>query len=327
MSKRKLTRQQQRRLAELHEQQRLLPEDSLAELQEGVVTARYGAKITLQDNEGEMWLCHQRQYLGDLVAGDKVRWQIQDEHHGVIVAQLPRSSELMHEDKRGVLKCVAANITQLCIVCAPLPQPNLLLIDQYLMAARIQGFKSLLIVNKMDLASDNTMINALITLYQQLDVKVITMSALNHVDVPMLQQVMCQEVNVFVGQSGVGKSTLVQSLLPEEMIRTGELGLQSQLGKHTTSTARYYPLLNGGALIDSPGVRDFSLPPLTDSDVIQRGFIEFSRLEARCQFRNCRHVNPKGCAILAAVEQGQMAESRLQSLRYFLDLMDKHKEF
>lgn len=332
MSKRKLTQQQQRRVTKLQQKHDVSDDttDATAESAElGTIVARHGAMLELLDKEGKHWTCHQRQHLGQLVAGDKVHWMAQNEHHGVVVARLPRQTELKRQDKFGQLKSVAANLTQVFVVCAPLPLPSTLLIDQYLLAASLQGLKVVLVINKIDLDTDLTAVEALKQVYQAISLPVLTMSALNHDDIMRLTSLMQGETNVFVGQSGVGKSTLIQAILPAQAIRTGDIALQSGLGRHTTSTARYYTLPPTGALIDTPGVRDFVLPASLDkldSAAVERGFVELTRLEHACQFRNCMHTHPKGCAVLAAVAQGQMAPSRLASLQYFLQALKVPRE-
>ena len=241
---------------------------------------------------------------------------------------MPRQTELKRQDKLGQLKSVAANLTQIFVVCAPLPLPSTLLIDQYLLAASLQGLKVVLLINKIDLDADLTTVDALKNLYQAINLPVLMMSAFNNEDIAKLMSFMRDEISVFVGQSGVGKSTLIQTLLPAHHIRTGDIAMQTGLGRHTTSTARYYPLVQGGALIDTPGVRDFVLPhslDKLDNVAIASGFVELARLDAGCQFRNCMHMHPKGCAVLAAVAAGQMAPSRLASLQHFLQMHKQSK--
>jgi ribosome biogenesis GTPase len=118
--------------------------------------------------------------------------------------------------------------------------------------------------------------------------------------------------SVFVGQSGVGKSSLVKTLLPQERISVGELSAQSGLGQHTTSTARLYHLPAGGAIIDSPGVREFRLWPMS-RQALARGFIEFRPWLGQCKFRDCSHTHEPGCALREAVARGEISRQRLES--------------
>lgn len=323
MSRRKLTEQQQRRVARQRQEQGA-DDMSAAMLLPGTVVSRHGASLVLIDTEGKYWPCHQRQHLGQLVAGDRVQWQKQDEHHGVVVTKLPRQSELMRQDKFGQQKSVAANITQVFIVCASLPLPSTLLIDQYLLATHLQQLKVVLLINKIDLLDQVKRIEDLAKLYQDVGLTVVMISASTNVGLATLKELMQDEVNVLVGQSGVGKSTIIQALLPEHEPRTGDVAEQTGLGRHTTSTARYYPLSQGGALIDTPGVRDFVLPISWEKlnvTMIEQSFPEISKLSTACQFRNCMHKDAKGCALEAAVSKGYMAASRLLSLQQFLETL------
>jgi ribosome biogenesis GTPase len=136
-----------------------------------------------------------------------------------------------------------------------------------------------------------------------------------------LRSLLVERVTLLVGQSGVGKSSLVNALAPEAAAQTAELTRDVE-GRHTTTTARWYPLGEGSAIIDAPGVRDFA-PPAHLVRAAERGFIEIHALSVNCRFKDCRHMEEPGCAVRAAVERGQIAPRRYESYRRLCRLYEK----
>lgn len=197
--------------------------------QTGLVIAHFGVQVEVEALEGELagqvFRCHLRANLPALVTGDKVVWRAGNQGIGVIVAQLPRSTELRRPDSRGQLKPVAANVDMIVIVFAPLPEPHANLIDRYLVAAEHAGIRPLLLLNKFDLIDEQNApaLNALLAVYRTLGYPVLEVSAHHGNGMEQLQQQLDGRISVFVGQSGVGKSSLVNSLLPEVETRVGPL--------------------------------------------------------------------------------------------------------
>ena len=263
-----------------------------------------------------MFRCHLRANLPALVTGDTVVWRAGNQGIGVIVAQLPRKTELCRPDSRGQLKPVAANVDMIVIVFAPMPEPHANLIDRYLVAAEHAGIRPLLLLNKADLIDEQNApaLNALLGVYRQLGYPVLEVSAHHGDGMQQLQAQLDSHISVFVGQSGVGKSSLVNSLLPEVNLRVGPLSEISGQGTHTTTTARLFHFPGGGDLIDSPGIREFGLGHVSRADV-EAGFIEFNDLIGRCRFRDCKHDREPGCALLMALEDGRVQQQRMNSYR------------
>ncbi|MNE00062.1 putative ribosome biogenesis GTPase RsgA [compost metagenome] len=234
----------------------------------------------------------------------------------MIVAQLPRNTELCRPDSRGQLKPVAANVDLIVIVFAPAPEPHANLIDRYLVAAEHAGIHPLLLLNKADLINEQNApaLNALLAVYRQLGYPLLEVSAHHGDGMQQLQARLDGHISVFVGQSGVGKSSLVNSLLPEVQTRVGDLSEWSGQGTHTTTTARLYHFPGGGELIDSPGIREFGLGHVSRADV-EAGFIEFNDLIGTCRFRDCKHDREPGCALLKALEDGRVQQQRMNSYR------------
>lgn len=217
--------------------------------QTGLVIAHFGVQVEVEavdgDQAGQVFRCHLRANLPALVTGDTVVWRAGNQGIGVIVAQLPRTTELCRPDSRGQLKPVAANVDMIVIVFAPLPEPHANLIDRYLVAAEHAGIRPLLLLNKFDLIDEHNApaLNALLAVYRTLGYPVLEVSAHHGNGMEQLQQQLDGRISVFVGQSGVGKSSLVNSLLPEVETRVGPLSELSGQGTHTTTTARLFHFL------------------------------------------------------------------------------------
>lgn len=316
MSKRKISQQQQRRITT--KQATLLTSEELS----GLVIAHHGQSLEVEDANGAVIICKKRQHLGPIVPGDRVKWQsdpnVQPDAKatGVVAAIEPRTSLLSRPDTRDNLHAVAANVDQLFIIIAPTPAPNLTTIDRYLIAALEQNIDAILVLNKEDLLPNvpqQQKLKELLHTYDQIGVPTLIVSAkkLQHLD--LIRAKMTNKTSVFVGQSGVGKSSIIEALVPDVKIRTGEISALTELGKHTTTTTRLYHQADLNAdIIDSPGMREFPLwkiEPLT----LAYGFIEFRPFLGECKFRNCIHTNEPGCALINAADNGKISRTRLAS--------------
>ena len=309
MSKNKLSKGQQRRVQANH-QRRLKradnkpePDDSqLGEPQEGVVISRFGMHADVEAPDGTQHRCNIRRTLRSLVTGDRVVWRPGLGAHegvkGIVEAVHERTSVLTRPDFYDGVKPIAANINQIVIVSAILPELSLNIIDRYLVACETLEVEPLIVLNKIDL----------------LDAE-----ARKLVDGMM-------DISIFAGQSGVGKSSLLNALLPpsEEQILVNQVSDVSGLGQHTTTAARLYHFQHGGDVIDSPGVREFGLWHL-EPEQITRGFVEFRDYLGGCKFRDCRHDTDPGCAIRAAMEKGDIAEERFDNYHRILESMAQVK--
>lgn len=326
MSRRRLTDRQKERIGAIQEKRRRhMTEQAEAALvsgesdseqadapREGRVVARHGRNLVVDDGSGLPTHCLFRQNLGDLVCGDRVVWQPTGSGEGVVSALLPRTTVLARPDYSGREKPLAANIDQLVVVIAPEPEPSGFLVDQYLVTAEIIGVMPALAINKADLLVGEASAAFLRRFehYRAIGYPLVTVSArTEHGLDPLLSQLRGR-TNILVGQSGVGKSSLVQALLPDQAIQIGRLSGATGFGRHTTSTATCYRLPGGGELIDSPGVRGFRLTQVT-RDQLERGFREFRPFLGHCQFSDCSHSHEPDCAIKAAVASGEIAPQRL----------------
>ena len=328
MSKRKLSRQQAWRVEKIQEERakraarrdaQALDALSAGELgpeQEGLVVAHYGTQLTVESDAGERQRCHLRANLDGLVTGDRVVW-CDGDPLGVVVAQQGRRNVLSRPDAQGKLKPVAANIDQMLIVIAPYPEPHANLIDRYLVAAEAMDTQPVILLNKTDLlAADPGLaetLDGLLAIYPALGYPLLRTSTQSG-GLEALEAAMRERISIFVGQSGVGKSSLVNALLPDADLRVGALSEGKQKGTHTTTTAHLLHLDCGGSLIDSPGIREFALWHMSRGQV-EQGFREFRPFLGDCKFRDCRHEQEPGCAILAAVTRGDITGTRLDSYR------------
>jgi ribosome biogenesis GTPase len=312
MSKRKITTQQARRIKQ-NQQRHCETTDAASDASatDGLVITRFGRSADIEDCHGKRIHCAIRPHLQSLVAGDRVRWQAESADLGVVISQYPRDSVLARPDAHGHLKPIAANITQVCIVVAPEPTLSWVLLDSYLVMTESLNLHACIIMNKHDLASD-ALRQKLETIYRPLYPLLFT--GLQHVEGDRaLAQALNHQVSIFVGQSGVGKSSIIRRLLPHEKnIQTGALSTHTNLGCHTTSSTSFYHLPTGGALIDSPGVREFGLNHLSAAH-IAKNFREFKPLIERCKFRNCDHQDTPGCAIRDAVNKGMISTHRYKN--------------
>lgn len=247
-----------------------------------------------------------------------------DRVQGVIVARLERHSEILRPTQHGGLKPVAANVDLMLIVIAPVPTASTELIDRYLVGASVSRIRPILLLNKVDVIAQDqeSSLNELLSLYQSLGITTLRLSAKDITSLDPLLAVLQNQTSVFVGQSGVGKSSLVNALLPDESLQIGALSATHNLGRHTTTMARLYRLPSGGSLIDSPGIRDFGLWHLSKDSVLA-AFEDIDAVARQCQFRNCQHQKEPGCRVQQALTTGELHASRFASYQRILKQMDK----
>ena len=282
--------------------------------QQGTVIAAYRRYTLVKDKENKLHQCQQRKSVGQVVCGDVVLWQHEDAETGVITSIEKRHTILQRPDINNNLRIIASNIDQVFIVVANKPELNEGLIDRYLVAAENSNLKPVILLNKTDLFSEKEAeeLKQRLKLYQDIGYTVIYTSAKQENGLDSLAELLKNTNNIFVGQSGVGKSSLINTLL-ESDARIGEISEATGKGKHTTTTAYLYPLKdNEGHIIDSPGVREFGLVKLSEEDIVY-GFAEFKPYIGLCKFRNCAHKNEPGCALLKAVEDKKITEQRWNS--------------
>ena len=310
MGNRRLTDQQRRRIEENAVKRRENASAGFSDDTEGMIVARYSKTAVVRAIDGATHTCHLRPNLSHLVAGDQVLWS-NEETGAYVTSQLERRSELKRPDARGQLKSVAANVDLIAIVVAPEPEPYANLIDRYLVAAHMASIDTLIILNKSDLLDQHPQCLALLESYRAIGYQVMTTGPTSK-ETQALSELLGSRTSVFVGQSGVGKSSIINRLLPDEELRVGALSEGVLKGRHTTTTAEVFERPNGGFIIDSPGIREFGLQHI-DPALVAPGFIEFRPFLDHCRFRDCSHLVEKDCAVLAALENNDIRSERYES--------------
>ncbi|MCP4001279.1 MAG: ribosome small subunit-dependent GTPase A [Gammaproteobacteria bacterium] len=280
--------------------------------QTGLVVASFGNRGQLDPGDGSA----QRYVLKGrklrVVCGDRVNWQAQPQGNELLVTSIhTRDNALERPNSRGQTELVAANLSRLVVVLAPEPAPDFFIADRYLCAAEMMATDTLIIWNKSDL---NVPIPAEIKNYQALGYGLMGISATTGSGVQEVLTTLAKDISMLVGQSGVGKSSLINNLIPDADVTTGELSTVSREGKHTTTASIMHTLPNGGRLIDSPGVREF-VPFIHDPTRVQTGFKEIIERAAGCRFSNCQHIREPNCAVKAAVESSTITARRYESYK------------
>lgn len=307
MTKRKLSHQQKRRIQKAQQAININDDNT----HQGIIISHHGGEVEVQPVakvEANIH-CKLRTNLGVIVCGDQVYYRRENNGYS-ITAIHSRQNLLQRLDGFGHVKAVAANVTQLLICLSIEPEPNLFLLDQYLLSAEQQQINALIILNKIDLKkADNSDPFDLQKIYQPLGYEIIPTSIIKNINIDSLQQHCIDHVNVISGVSGVGKSSITKAILPETEIPIGEISEVNKEGKHTTRTSRLYHLPLGGQLIDTPGVRGFN-PVFDKSLPIASGFREINEQAQYCQFSNCKHTHEPKCAVRNAVNSGEISKYR-----------------
>ncbi len=278
----------------------------------GRVIASYGQRGILADTDGTSYRYVLKGRRLRVVCGDYVHWQ-QSSNGGqaLVTAVRERRNALERPNSRGKAELLAANLSRIVVVIAPLPAPDFFLVDRYLCAAEMQGMAAAVAWNKADITSD---LPAELTDYARLGYPILHTSATAATGIATLAQELRAGVSLLAGQSGVGKSSLINALVPSADVTVGSLSEANREGRHTTTAAFMHTLPGGGELIDTPGVREFA-PVIHDIGKVQNGFREILGFAANCRFSDCQHLREPDCAVKQACQDGLISERRHASYK------------
>lgn len=277
----------------------------------GTVIASFGRRFLVEFGDGRILDCTAYGKKGGIVCGDRVFAETLNLEQGVIEAVAPRASLLLRAD-RFRQKLIAANLDQIVFVCAPEPTLYEELLNRAMIAGAAASIEFVIFANKTDLHA-STQLQQQLALYRDLGYTVLPVSA--KLDASPTLALLQNRRSVVIGQSGVGKSTLINALIPGAAARTREISHALQSGRHTTTHSQLYRLAQGW-LIDAPGVQEYGLAHLAMRQLAE-AFVEFRPLLGECRFQDCRHISEPGCAISAAASIGTINERRLGYYRKF----------
>ena len=272
----------------------------------GLVVARFRRHALVENRNGETVDCRLQGRRLRPVVGDKVEWRREPDGSATLEKVGPRSSALRRLDSRGRPEVVAANLSQLIVVLAPRPRPDWFLLDRYLCAAELSELRIVIAFNKIDLVEEPP---RRLEVYREVGYAVAQFSALEGTGLHWLERALGGERSVLIGQSGVGKSSLFNALLGDNLQKVGDLSGKLHLGRHTTTTAVLHRHPGGGEIIDSPGVRNY-IPHVESPGEVQRGFREIAIRRDGCRFDDCTHRAEPGCAVKSALAQGKIDRER-----------------
>ncbi|MDJ0926274.1 MAG: ribosome small subunit-dependent GTPase A [Gammaproteobacteria bacterium] len=283
-----------------------------------LVVAAHGQRGQLEFSDGRLQAYVVKGRRTKVVCGDRVQWESSQHDDRVTVTTIePRSNSLQRLDTvRATTETLAANIDLVVVVVARLPKPDWFVIDRYLCAAATMGAATLLVANKSDLKTPAEIVGEFAN-YRAVGYRVLPTSATTLEGLSELRAALAGNTAILVGQSGVGKSSLINALLPGADLATASLSRSTDEGRHTTTASIMHRIDGGGRLIDSPGVRDF-IPAIRAGVAVQVGFPEILAAADNCRFTDCRHLREPGCAVKAAVQAERITARRYESYRRLL---------
>ncbi|MEO5363984.1 MAG: ribosome small subunit-dependent GTPase A [Magnetococcus sp. DMHC-8] len=282
--------------------------------EEGLVIAHFGLNVEVEDCTGARFRCAVRKSAtGEPVCGDRVFWMRAINNQGIINRIQPRSSVLQRPLSAQRLQIIAANVDRIFVVFVA-TDPHIGLLDRYLVAAGVADIEAVIVVNKMDLVADRSVVQAAFAHYERMGYRVLFTSTIEQTGLAAMAEALAGRISVLVGESGTGKSSLIAQWISADSLKVGQVNLESGKGRHTTTVTSLYHLPGGGSLIDSPGIREFGLHAVVAGEVA-RYFPDIAPWTANCRFADCQHDREPACAVRHAVQTGQVHPLRLASLQ------------
>jgi ribosome biogenesis GTPase len=281
-------------------------------MQHGLIISSYGRQFIVEV-AGQTYTAVTKSKKTDYVVGDIVQVTIINNQQAQINDLWGERHNLVYRSDHNRSKLIASNITQLLIVVSSKPAFSSYFLNACLLSSEANAIKPIIVLNKIDLPESSLLAQELEGLYvKQLGYSVITLNATK--GCASLRQILLGQQNLLIGQSGVGKSTITNQLIPMANTRTGAISSTDERGCHTTTNAKLYHLDDDTTLIDCPGLQEFGLYHL-EIDQLANYFPELRERIGQCRFRNCRHLNEPGCSIITAMQIGEIAPTRLSFLQ------------
>ena len=301
-----------------------MSDDDAAEVAARVIES-FGRRVTVATADGATFPAELFGKRLTCVCGDEVTIRGASRASGdvaKVVTVTPRRTTFARTDSRGRTEPLAANLSLLAVIVAPEPVPDPYIADRYLAGAALAGITGIVVVNKSDLsdAAADAEFQAYVGEYETAGYEVLRLSAHNADTVAPLKARLAGTVAMFVGQSGMVKSTLTNTLAPASSRPTRTISESTGEGRHTTVSTALFRIPGSGELIDSPGVRDYAPPPVEESQV-QVGWPEVLALASQCRFNNCLHLREPGCAVIAAVTANRISPRRYESYKRLINIM------
>ncbi len=291
--------------------------------QSATVIATYSRRMGIRLGNGEEATARIKGKRVRPVCGDRVVVEpIENETDWLITSISERSNELTRPNMRGQVEVLAANVDTLVVVASVAPLPDWYIVDRYLCAAELMGVDSLVVFNKTDLLAGHNIEIPELSEYRDVGIPVLECSAETGKGVRKIRKALAKQCAIVVGQSGVGKSSLINQLIDDAQQLTADTSSKTGEGRHTTVNSVMIPLQGGGSVIDSPGVRDYA-PALSSPNDAALGFREIAKAADSCRFANCRHLREPGCAVKEGVEQETISYRRYESFKRVVNLTQK----
>lgn len=288
-----------------------------------VVIATYSRRMRLRLSDGRVVDARIKGKRLQPVCGDNVSAEtIANEPDWLITEILERRNQLTRPNTRGQTEVLAANVDTLVVVAAVSPLPDWFIVDRYLCSAELMEVRAVVVFNKVDLFPGNGIDIPELDDYRDIGLTVLQCSAADDSGIHALQYCLTDGCAIVVGQSGVGKSSLINRLIDQTQQQTGDISGKTGEGRHTTVNSVMIPLRGGGSVIDSPGVRDYA-PALSASSDAITGFREIAAAAQSCRFANCRHLREPGCAVKDAVDGDRISLRRYESYKRVVNLTEQ----